>query len=121
MRYIFLPLDLPHLCILNVSFDILLCWIKKLQTLGNSERREEYDKVRLCCCYLSGGEITKLFFLSVITLYSCAIEVQIMLIMTVMMQRGSDVLTNPISRIRSTRFFLRYTILFPICLICLCD
>lgn len=50
-----------HLCNLNVSSDTLLCWIEKLQTLGNSERREEYDKVRFCCfySYLSGGEITK--------------------------------------------------------------
>lgn len=40
--------------------------------------------------------------------------------MTVVVQRGSDVHTSPISRTRSTRFFLRYIVLFSICLICLC-
>lgn len=50
MRYFFLFFCKSYsMRILNLSSDILLYRIDKLQTLGNSERREEYDKVRLSC------------------------------------------------------------------------
>ena len=39
--------------------------------------------------------------------------------MTVVVQRGSDVHTSPISPTRSTRFFLRYIVVFSICFVCL--
>lgn len=62
------------MCILNLLSDILLFWIEKLQTLGNSERREEYDKVRLSC-WLSFISLNE-FLAILITQYRCVIGIQ---------------------------------------------